>query len=41
MPFLCQTVEPLVSDHLKCQALVVPYQSLDHVESKFDPIRMW
>ena len=29
------TVEPPVRNHPKCQALVVAYESLNHIESKF------
>ena len=45
---LVSTVEPLVSDHPKCQALiggrlreVVDYESLNHIGSKFYLIRIW
>ena len=35
------TVESLVSDHPKCQAYVVAYESLDHMGSKFCLISTW
>ena len=35
------TVEPPVSDHPKCQAWVVAYESLDHNGSKLFLIRIW
>ena len=34
-------VEPPVRDNPKCQAQVLTYESLDHVESKFCMVRIW